>query len=481
MGCHISECEHATAIAQPRRLRPLALVVAAISACAGLQSATPAFATLSDGIAELQALNPALNGSGVSVGQVEANIDTNTNGPDQFEVNPAASGVNQPQRVFSYIDGSGNVTTAFSSAGYSGHATTVAQYFYGTAGAARGVANVDNYDAGYFQNQVIDNAVSNGSGGYSLPATLHSDSVINQSFINTFPTTASASYIATQVQYINAIYDAYTNTYGTIFVSAIGNGQTVKTSPTSEINPPATAYNSIAVGAYNLSTGTVVSSGPTYDGRSKPDLVAPGSETSYATPIVSGIAAVMVQAGNLATGYAAQDGFTQNQYSQAATDERTVKALLLNGAEKPAGWTHTSTQPLDTRYGAGLVNAYNAYELLAAGRQSYSQANNITTPATSSVEHQLVGWDFNSVNTASQGKSVNHYVFSLAPGHAYDLTSTLVWDAQTEFTSATKNQTPPPTYSPNYNEGLNNLFLKLYNANTGALVDSSVSTVDNVQ
>ena len=75
---------------------------------------------------------------------------------------------------------------------------------------------------------------------------------------------------------------------------------------------------------------------------------------------------------------------------------RTIKALLLNGAVKPQGWaanydcvvnsTYTSqtltylapsnitATPLDSRYGAGVVNALNPYENLAAGITS-SAAN----------------------------------------------------------------------------------------------------------
>jgi hypothetical protein len=59
-----------------------------------------------------------------------------------------------------------------------------------------------------------------------------------------------------------------------------------------------------------------------------------------------------------------------------ANDPLTVKALLLNGAIKPLyvtnpadKWMHTDTAPLDTRYGAGVLNVFNSYKQLSAGRR----------------------------------------------------------------------------------------------------------------
>ena len=43
------------------------------------------------------------------------------------------------------------------------------------------------------------------------------------------------------------------------------------------------------------------------------------------------------------------------------------KLLLLDGAVKPTGWTHSAMMPLDPSNGAGIVNIFNSYEILAAG------------------------------------------------------------------------------------------------------------------
>ena len=105
-------------------------------------------------------------------------------------------------------------------------------------------------------------------------------------------------------------------------------------------------------------------SGPTSDGRSKPDLTAPGSETSYSTAEVSGAAAILLQAASRGDGGAGT--------ATSASDIRTLKALLLNGATKPTGWTHTDTAPLNPQYGAGVVNVDQSWLELKSGNQTVS-------------------------------------------------------------------------------------------------------------
>src|SRR5207248_2857450 len=116
--------------------------------------------------------------------------------------------------------------------------------------------------------------------------------------------------------YLNTNYDDYAAQYGTLFVSAVGNGDI-------PVAPPSTCFNGIGVGVY----GGPSSAGPTDDGRCKPDIISPGgppgTQTSFSTPFVSGAAAVLLQAANRGDG-----GGNTN----AAGNARTLKALLLNGA-----------------------------------------------------------------------------------------------------------------------------------------------------
>ena len=451
---------------------PLALAVTPAA-----QAAVPADASILNqiGATQLAAMHPNLNGAGVVVAQVEA-------GGNNFEADPNA--VAQPTAgLLTYINSTGASSTTYSSAAGSGHANMVGNFFYGGAGygVAAGVAHVYNYNSSYFLRDVVGGNSTNtpvlpapstaGAVANPTPPTADGDAppipakVVNQSFIIT--PSANSPMTPVPETYYNIQYDNYTDLYGTIFVSGVGDGTYTQTFPNSEINPPATAYNSIAVGAYGGQTGV----GPTTDGRSKPDIVAPGSATSYTTALVSGAATLLVQAGSRGTGYSAGDGFTPSTYATAATDERTIKALLLNGAVKPAGWSQTYTNAvggtqtgaLDPRYGAGVLNVYNSYQQLAAGREAPTSTG---TGVSGGAEKSAVGWDFNTISTASQ---VNTYEFNLAAvpsGSSYTLTTTLVWNV---------GLTPYDGM-----QSLNNLQLQLFGPN-GQLIGASASLVDNVQ
>ena len=222
---------------------------------------------------------------------------------------------------------------------------------------------------------------------------------------------------------------------------------------------PSTCYNGISVAAY----GGQSSVGPTVDnGRAKPDLTAPGSATSYSTPLVSGAAAILLQAA--LRGDAGSD-------TNSAADLRTLKTVLLNGAVKPADWANPSPSPLDPRYGAGILNVFASYLQFAGGKQAYLDSGTVAsggahppTGATGNIS-VLGGWDFNTISSSVLDDGVNHYYFNLpASGSAtFAGTMTLVWNRQLQ------------------QSGINQLYLYLYDAGSGNLVASSVSTVDNVQ
>jgi hypothetical protein len=378
---------------------------------------------------------PTFNGAGVPVAQVEADFF----GPNQFEVSPTA--VNQPASLFTYISDAATVTGTPppNTAGIeSGHADSVGNIFYGGNGfgIAPGVSHVDNYEVNHFINSVIT---------ASSPPNIRAK-VINQSFVAT-----DVNGQAIQDPVIDQAYDNYVARYNKIIVSSAGGPKP---------GSPSTAYNSISVGA---SDSTIVA-GPTVDGRSKPDISAPGGDTSYSAPFVAGAAADLVQAGNQGYG----GWFTASD----ATDAQTIKALLLNGATKPGGWTHTPVTPLDPRYGAGVVNFSGSLSQLEGGEHSYSASTNTTLGGPhlppnghGMIEPSASGWGLNSISTGALTDSVNHYEFALTQSgsSSISLTATLTWERH--LNQAT----------------INNLDLYLYNLDTHTLVDQSISGVDNVE
>jgi hypothetical protein len=303
-------------------------------------------------------------------------------------------------------------------------------------GVAQQVSHVYNYSADYFYNNFI-------AAGQPI-----SGRVVNQSFIFSNP---DGSHLPTaQEQMVDSEYDDYSAQYGVLFISGAGNGGTVY--------PSATSYNGIGVGV--IDGGSSV--GPTPDGRCKPDLVSPGAGfTSFSTPFVSGSAAVLIQAGLRGDGGA---------NTNAASDNRTIKALILNGAVKPAGWTNGAATPLDARYGAGILNVFNSWNQLKGGKRAFIESTSVTSGnphppgANPSNEPVSTGWDWNSIaNTDSSHDQINHYYFNLPGSNSLTLTATLTW------------------LKPHGASSINDLNLFLYNTANGNLILSSTSAVDNVE
>jgi len=379
------------------------------------------------GLTAMRRERPAITGTGVRVAQPEAQA-----GPDAWQVNPFAPGVMQPVSLFTWISAAGTATTYPNSVGVeSGHANAVAQNFFGTnLGVAPGVAHVNSYDAEYFYESIV------------ALGTAANHQVVNQSFI------FGGIPIAQQAT-IESEYDSYADTHNVLFVSGVNNAND---------SPPApgTAYNTIAVGRSDGGS----SIGPNYDGRAKPDIVAPEGTTSTATPLVAGAAALLRQA------LAANDGGPGT--ASAGTNASVIKALLLNGAIKSASWTNGPTRPLDARSGAGTVNIYNSDLQLRGGRRLASATNSVGVgaahPPTGDTNNvaSLRGWDGSLIQSTVTSDRVAHYYFLLPTNAAaYSMAATLVWKK--------------------HSGALANLDLFLYDTATGAVVTNSVSTVDNVE
>jgi len=402
------------------------------------------------GLTLLRAVTTNVDGKGIRVAQVEA---TTALGATNFEANPGTIGV--ASNLFTYISGLGTATNFPNSVGgESGHAHDVAGNFYGSVGLATNVVHVDNFFADYFYDGIIA-AVS--------PANI-SNAVVNQSFV-------FGPLNASQQQQVDSQYDDYAAQYKTLFVSGVGNGPDLYNGYNLYVEAPGTCYNGIGVAAYYSTPAAPVnptsSIGPTIDnGRAKPDITAPAQGTSFSAPQVAGAATDLIQAGLRGDG---------GSDTNSAADIRTVKALLLNGAVKPPGWTNSNSSPLDARYGAGVLNIFNSYKQLTGGKHSFIVATTVATGgahpptgATGTV-NGMSGWDFNT-NTSAQHPSaldaVNHYYFNATNGNAgatFTATATLVWNRQ-------NNQT-----------AINNLNLFLYNAANSNLVACSTSLVDNVE
>ena len=276
--------------------------------------------------------------------------------------------------------------------------------------------------------------------------------------------------------------------YGIVVVASIGNGADAH----APVFYPGAGANVIGVGvvdsvntedlATNLANFALAypehsSTGPTDNGRCKPDIVAPGNclaaelnepnsyeptgnWSSFSAPVVAGAVGLLVQKAkenpNLSLAVSPDGG------------NCVIKAILMNSATKLPYWHKGEFQtdddhasPLDYVQGAGMLNAVSAYEHLVAG---LSKPGNVPT----------IGWDLNLLDKTQTPQ--NSYEIRLDEPADKFITATVAWNRHynTEYPFE-----PAP-------EKDCNLRLELWaidpdNPNNDYLLDYSDSSVDNVE
>ena len=394
--------------------------------------------------AQLGAATPT--GAGVRVAHVEASESTVGN-QSIFMPNP------------SHPDFTGKTITPIGgnqSGLFSGHATEVGRLLYGSNSIAYGVTQIASYEASSWWNSLY---TSFGTASTSL------DRVANHSWVGG---SGSDSGIGSILRLVDR--QVTLNEY--IQVVGLTNG--IGSSPLLG----GSAYNVISVGRTDgvHQQGSVpVSGDPLYGAeRTAPTLVAPQGTTSAATPVVAAAAAVLVQTGH-------EGGLTLSEGSTTiagvetiynAERSETVKAALMAGADRQTANTstdanitdyrsagHETANGLDSRYGAGQVNIYNSYRILAGGEQRSFQ-NGGSDIAAFGFDHGAIGGLSGSGRTAS-------YFFN-APAGDVSLFASLVWNLDVSNNSLLTSQ-------------LYNVDLSLFDVTTNSLVASSASLLDNTE
>jgi len=316
-------------------------------------------------VARLGAAVPT--GSGVRAAQCEAPEASGT---------PVPYGPNQTLPEFS-----GKTFSAQSGTpAVSSHATAVAGVYYSNNSIARGVGTIYLYEV----NSFISSHLRYGQGSTAAPVTPPSTlmKVYNHSWIGGFTGTTPT---AGDLEVLRRA-DFQMNRDDTLYCVGMNNGATSQTYPLM-----AMGYNGLAVGRMDgeHSRGDLPpgADGP---GRMKPEIVAPGSATSWAAPVV-GAAALLLYDTALST-----------LASNPNADETTViKACLLAGTTHRAGWTNnpvasgpqrgSTVKPLDVVWGADLVNIDRSHRLLTAGEFAGA------TTAAAAVAGSIIGWDFENL------------------------------------------------------------------------------------
>ena len=395
------------------------------------------------------------DGNGVAVTQVEAAIGvTETN-----------VGAWMPDISASQFSGKSILDQSLPvSNGISSHATGVGGLFYGnTSSMASGIVEVDVYSA---SDWILNGFLKAGS----ISQPLVSDSrIANHSWVGSMDTNDNSVRVLKRVDWV-VEEDEF------IQVIAMNNGSS---------NSPllGSAFNSIAVGRTdsNHAQGSIALD-PVYSaGRTRPDVVAPVSATSSATPIVSAAAAMLIeQAHTAAQGPTTVISNGDTIYNGERSE--VVKAVIMAGADRVTQNTVTGAQildyradpgnqtvnGLDSRYGAGQVNVNNNYQIMAAGEQDSLQDGGLATVG-------ILGYDYDASFGGARNSNNNaSYLFDTTQTDSLQLTASLVWNIDIEDTNG---------FGFNPDAILYNLDLFLFDVTGGSesLLASSTSDIDNTE
>jgi hypothetical protein len=379
------------------------------------------------GIYALKQLDPNLTGAGVKFAVVCRSI-TYIDGQPQNDYQPAGVHNCFKDASFSYHD---LHSADDEPAGISSHSTAVCSILFGRdPNAYNGLVGGFNYEG------IVPEAQAD---VYEFWKFLI-DNVFSMSAPDANVITADVGY-QFEDWWTRGI-EAMAQQSGKTIVVGIGNGS----NSSDPALYPGAGSNVIGVGvvqsvdtknpADGLSRFALVypeysSEGPTSDGRSKPDIVAPGNclaavadepnlyeptgnWSSFATPIVAGAAGLLIQKAssepNLELAVSADGG------------NCVIKALLLNSATKLPYWhkglltkDDDHNVPLDWLQGAGMVNAAEAYKQLLAGRHIPGDC-------------PIAGWDLNKLN--KNNAPVGVYKIRVEEPANKIVSATVTWNRQ---------------------------------------------------
>ena len=412
-------------------------------------------------------------GSGITVQHVEGMAGGAQAG--NYAPNPAES--ENLGKTFNNVTFNSGVNQG--STGVSNHARGVGFYFYGNSrSVSPGINTIDLFEANHWMGfQVNGNSATAHSSGFlnTLGATPDTTSarVANHSWVGEFGTSSVNSQVVRRLDFVVERDD---------LVNVVGIQNGFANSDRSLLK---SAFNDIAVGVTNADHYVfTLGIDSTYtDGRVAPDIVAPGLNlpntvvrTSSATPMVSSVAALLLEA---ASDSEFSNGFITNRtrtINHAETSE-VIKAVLMAGADRAVDnlngpdlvdYAVDTSNNLDLDYGAGQVNVHHSYNILAAGEHDSDQDRG------SSVDISSRGWDYDT-NFGGDNSTNDRGSYHFTASSSDDvLHATLAWNIEVQgFTSSTSNTT------------LRDLNLVLYDVTNSQVVNEtgagSLSTTENTE
>ena len=319
------------------------------------------------------------------------------------------------------------------SAPYSGHATAVGNRFYGDSSITPAIGipphpSVSAYEAiDWIQNGALRYGQAMGT------PLISASRIANHSWVGSFKDENGIYLDDIHIDLLRRIdwlieRDEYVQVTG-----FIGNSNTLFGS----------SRNAIAINKTGSPTNQgsrAVSGDATYSiEHTRPDLVAPESSPSAATPRVAAAAALLMHTARLNPSLS--NGSTTNRNNDTilnAERSEVIKAALMSGAERVTRNSHPTDNPadvidyrvaavnqrdngLDRRYGAGQLNIYNSYHIIAASEQDSLQDSGV-----GNIEP--AGFDYDgSFGGSSGSNSQASYFFTTGP-EAVEFVASLVWN-----------------------------------------------------
>jgi hypothetical protein len=231
------------------------------------------------------------------------------------------------------------------------------------------------------------------------------------------------------------LYDYYAYQYGVIFANAAGNENTY-------VAIFGDAYNGITTGGLRLNdpsnqyeyrrAGSISGSGPTADGRRKPDITAPsqaqtvptassdtawttvgstGGETSFSVPHTAGAAAVLL-------------GLADNTAGPNDNQAEVIKAVLVNSAMPNVNnKSGVNTNPADSNNTWQKDRGYGRIDLLRAYQ---SLDTNEVEPDTNIVQYR--GWGYGRLEPGQTN------VYTISVSARCRLIATIAWQRRIQWT-----------------------------------------------
>ena len=400
------------------------------------------------------------DGAGVAVAQVEAPLVSGECIPDTTITHFLS---------ITFID-----NTPVSCAGASWHATSVAKFFYGsTSSTAPGITDVDLFEAVDW----LQTGFLNISGG---DPNISTSRLANHSWVGGWESASGVPYTALHLDILRRV---------DFVVEQDEFIQVVSMSATPDTDPVLSdSFNAIVVGMSSGSSGigtSSIDSVYTAD-RARPDIVAPESPVSMASPRVASAASLLIgyaiDSPSLSTDPLLSAANRNSVVIPNAERSETIKAVLMAGADRntlgntnsvdiidyrldyligEVNYISKTSNGLDTRFGAGQLNIYNSYHILAGGEQNSVEDKVSTAGAMSSY-----GFDYDpSFGGLNSSNTQASYYFSTST-LAQQLRTSLVWNLEIASSHM-----------------LYDMDLKLFDVTSGGqtLVASSNSVIDNTE